>query len=297
MSDPRDVGVGEGGGQTEGAMKRPVTGWKVVTHDLRPPVQGGSPLWNGSLPLELDKVKLDTSEAECAAGWNFCDRLEDAFRIAGLWPTGRPSRAFLVEPLGEIVTRAKKARAESLRIVREATAAEIETALMEFSHQHLQAHATEMAREQMLWRQALARPQHDPAAVEDALLEALTGRDLKWKLKKFESAGAAWDAWVADAWAAGAASTAWGAGAARAAAAAWAAGDAWDAWTALIVYFASRQGWLSVEADLLTRGIRDAYFFGLEVAIPTGPSELGWAMNVSRTVPNGTMPSSQPRKW
>jgi len=46
----------------------------------------------------------------------------------------------------------------------------------------------------------------------------------------------------------------------------------------LTTFFAVKKGWISIPADRHTIGIRDAYAAGLEIAIPTGPSELGWAM-------------------
>ena len=98
-------------------------GFKVFTHDLRPPVQGGEPVWDGSLPFELPKVKVDRSDDECGEGWNFTARSQDALRIAGLWPNGRPSRLFAVEtPRISVVVRGDKSRASRLVIVREGTA-------------------------------------------------------------------------------------------------------------------------------------------------------------------------------
>jgi len=47
----------------------------------------------------------------------------------------------------------------------------------------------------------------------------------------------------------------------------------------LSVSFAARSGWISHAHDLSTIGIRDAYRNGLATAIPTGPEELGWAMD------------------
>jgi len=73
------------------------TAYKVFTHDLRPPVQGGAPVWTGQLPYDLPEVAVDTSGDECASGWNACSTPEDALRIAGLWPDGRPSRLFRID--------------------------------------------------------------------------------------------------------------------------------------------------------------------------------------------------------
>lgn len=41
--------------------------------------------------------------------------------------------------------------------------------------------------------------------------------------------------------------------------------------------FASCQGWVEHEPELLTLGIREAYLNGLEIAVPTGADTLGWA--------------------
>ena len=135
----------------------------------------------------------------------------------------------------------------------------------------------------------------------------LEHRGLDWHLKRYERADAAWDAWAARAawdvrdawdasavrapsaaWDAWAASAAWDAWAARAAWATWAtlatldARAAWGAWDALTVFYASLMGWVEHPADLLTVGLRDAYEYGLGIALPTGPSELGWAMDERR---------------
>ena len=66
---------------------------------------------------------------------------------------------------------------------------------------------------------------------------------------------------------------------ARAARAAWAAWDARDAWDALTVEYAALMGWTKDDPDLHTTGIRDAYRCGLEIVLPTGPNELGWALS------------------
>ena len=89
-------------------MPKPM--WKVLTHDLRSPIQHGEPLWNGALPFRLPRVTVDPGPDECAAGWNFCDRLSTALGIAGLWPTGRPSRAFLIDEPENLLVRGNKLR-------------------------------------------------------------------------------------------------------------------------------------------------------------------------------------------
>jgi len=47
---------------------------------------------------------------------------------------------------------------------------------------------------------------------------------------------------------------------------------------ALCIWYAARRGLFAAAPDMLTVGIRDAYRAGLTLALPTGPSELGWAM-------------------
>ena len=225
--------------------------WKVLTHDYRSPIQGGEPLFNGTLPYRLPVVRLDVGPAECAAGWNFTDNLATALRIGGSWPDGWPSTAFEVEPSADMIQRDDKHRASSLRLVRAATAEEVSIAVLELSAA-FGTHAETMCREQMAWRGALARPQRDPVLVLAGLKTALNVRSLDWTVKKFGDARNAWDAWDAQA--------------------------AQDAWAALTVYYASLMQWITDPPDLLTVGIRDAYSAGLVIALPTGPQELGYAM-------------------
>jgi hypothetical protein len=215
----------------------------------------------------------------------------------------------------DVVEREEKCRAATLHLTRWLDEAEIRDGVLEMSAP-FGAHAETMTSEQMSWRTALARPQHDRANVEAGLRIALATRGLDWQLREFltawdaRAARAAWAAWDArdawdawDAWdaraawdagAAGDAWDAWDARAARAARAAWdaraagAARDAWDAWdawdagaawAAMTVCYTSLMGWIKYPADLLTDGLRDAYSFGLGIALPTGPRELGWAMD------------------
>ena len=65
-------------------------GFKVFTHDLRPPIQGGAPVWNGKLPFEFPTVELDESTDECGAGWNFVKDIKTGLKIAGLWAAKNP---------------------------------------------------------------------------------------------------------------------------------------------------------------------------------------------------------------
>ena len=271
--------------------------WKILTHDWRPPIQGGEPLCRTEdLPLTLPLVSIDTSDRECGAGWNFVDDLGTGFRVAGLWPFGRPAVALVVEPMGEVVTRGDKKRCAQLRLLREATTEEVQDGIVTLSRPFGDL-ADAMAAEQWEWRVAFGRPRRDPQLVEAALQDALTARDLaKWSIHRYDSARAAWDAWDARgaraAWAARDAWAAWDAWAARdaraawAAWAAWAARDArdawaaWDAWDALTIFYASRKGWIGGDPFRATTGIRAAYRSGAEVVLPTGPQELGYAMAV-----------------
>ena len=56
-----------------------MTYWKLLTHDFRPPVQQGEPVWDGlTLPFQLPTVRLDASDVECSFGWNFVEDLATA---------------------------------------------------------------------------------------------------------------------------------------------------------------------------------------------------------------------------
>ena len=92
-------------------------GFKIFTHDLRPPIQGGAPVWNGKLPFEFPTVELDESTDECGAGWNFVKDIKTGLKIARLWPTGRPSRVFSVEATGKVVERCDKIRTDKLTVL------------------------------------------------------------------------------------------------------------------------------------------------------------------------------------
>jgi len=275
-------------------------GFKIFTHDWRSPLQGGAPLKIKTFPHELRKVRLDTSDSECSSGWNYCGDLATAFRIAGLWPTGRPSHAMVFEASEDAIARGDKRRASGGVILSEATDAQVEDAIRTLSIPFGE-HAEYMAQEQILWRKALGRPYHNQERVEEGLLVALKARGLEdWKLKNFAGADEAWAAWEAreareawaawearearearaawEAWEAREAWEAWEAWEAREAWEAWAAWAAWEAREALTVTFASRKGWISVADALLTLGVRDSYLNGLEIAVPVGPKTLGYAM-------------------
>lgn len=261
-------------------------GYKVFTHDLCSPIQGGAPVWTGEVPHELPTVELDKWHDECAAGWNFTHDIKTGLFIAGLWPNGRPSRIFSVEATGTVVERGNKIRSDKVTIISEVSEEDICTAIHDFSFcfKNYQKHMTES---QIAWRRALGRPHHDEGKIQERLEEALAVRGLAWKLKRFESARATWaakDAWAArDTWAAWDTWATWDTWAAWVAkdiqGQDWAPWAAMDARAALMVEFASLMSWVSTSPDYLTRGLRSAYENGLELIIPTGRNELGWSDN------------------
>lgn len=249
-------------------------GYKILTHDGRSPIQGGKPVYDGTLPYELPAVPLDTSDNECGAGWNFCASLNQAATIAGWWPTGRPAQCLVVEANSAVI-RGNKCRAASLRLVRRCTEGEIQQAMRALVAPWAGEHVEALTQEQWLWYIALGRPERDASAVAQGLRAALDRRGLQtWALQQFNDVRDARDAW--DAWDARAAWDAWDAQAARVARDAQAA---WDARDALAVYSAHTLGWPSRrDSDLLTVGLRDAYKAGLEVVVPAAPQTLGWVM-------------------
>src|SRR6266850_2502811 len=231
-----------------------MTFWKLFTHDFCSPLQGGKPVWDGSLPFTLPIVKLDTGDKECSHGWNFVDDLAKGFQIAGMWPNGRPSCVGVIEPSKDAIQRKDKWRSSGGKIVRFATEIEIAQGIEQFS-KVFKGFESEMASEQIAWRYALGRPENNEAAVVEGLEKALAHRGLKWTVKKYGAARDAWAAWAA-----------WDARAARA------------AWAALIHFFAGAKKWVPASPDMLTAGLRDAYINGLEIALPTEKDTLGYAM-------------------
>lgn len=274
--------------------------YKVLTSDLRSPIQGGEPVFDGRTPFELPRVEVDTSDEECGEGWNACREPATALLIGGLWPHGRPSRLFVVETSDPVVERGNKVRAATWTITEEVT--DVTPHVETLTREVLKAGelTAGLVAEQMAWREALARPQRDEEAVEDGLKLVLETRGMDWSLRRFESvedawdaragkgAGAlwaAWDAWVADpimgaraTWAARDASASWDAGVAWDAKGAGAVWATWAAKDACVVWYASQRGWVKHRKDLISRGLREAYRHGLEIAVPTGPRELGWEM-------------------
>lgn len=267
-------------------------GWKVFTHDRRSPIQGGEPVWDGTYPFTLPTVQLDTSDEECAPGWNYCDDIGTVLRVAGLWPDGYPSLVVAVEPGSDALHRGNKWRASSLTLLREATSEEVYEGIRQLSTM-FGIHAERMAEEQIKWRAALGRPVRDVVAVEHALRSALQTRGLvQWGLRQFDTAMAAWDGrYVWSDWDSSAAMTSmtawavmdvinarsmyWTGWNTRGSRGTW---DPRDAWAGLTVTYAALKGWINHPPELLTTGLRDAYQSGLAVALPTGPQELGYVM-------------------
>jgi hypothetical protein len=273
-----------------------MNGWKVLTHDFRPPVQGGDPVWDGRRKT-LNKVELDTGPSSCAAGWNFCRTSNDALRLMGLWPDGYPSLLLRVRGGKDTIERGCKLRSSRLTILEVCSEDEVREEVRRMSRPFGE-HAEVMTEAQMQWRRAFARPHWDAATVEAGLRAALDARGLgEWKLRRYATkrdawAGrdvrAVWAAWSL--WDARVARDSWAAWAARNPNAAWFVRDTWDAWNvrdvqtagdawaALTTQFAALSGWTDHDPMLLTTGLRDAYGHGLAVAVPVGPRTLGWAM-------------------
>lgn len=270
-----------------------IVGWKVLTHDLRSPIRGGTPIWGGSLPVTLTPVAVDQSEEECGAGWASCPYLESALRIAGLWPDGWQSRAFYAEAGGTIVTGVVKNRSTDMRLVREAESSEIAGAVRALSDTSFGVHAEYMAAEQMAWRVAFSRLTTHPPTITAGLAAALAARGLNWTVTKFVSPAAMdWTGSVSRE-----ARWRWAAEESHKAASVmnaegmvarelWRVRGPWkdewdgagckDAQGALMQAYALREGWLPSNTPNLTVGLRDAYAAGLRYVAPASPGVLGW---------------------
>ena len=171
------------------------TAYKVFTHDFRSPIQGGDPVWDGSVPFSLPRVKVDSTNSPCGAGWNACHNLRDALRIGGLWPSGRPSVVARVEIAGALL-RGDKVRCAEMDIVEILSENEVRVGVSELSGA-FGIHAGDMADSQMAWRRALSRPMREECAVKNGLCIALETRGLQWSLRQFDTAWDAWAAWAA----------------------------------------------------------------------------------------------------
>lgn len=179
-------------------------------------------------------------------------------------------------------------------------------------------HTEHMAQEEMLWRDAIRRPYWDPVDAWAGLRDALAARRLgTWTLKEYGTSRGVWAAWDPQyEWepATGQAIARGWLGASRHQVTVselievgWSPSafdytfdplDAWETvsgwapagppslrtWAGyemrdgLMHTLAVRMGWVGGQQDALTRGLRDAYLAGLGIALPVGPSTLGWAM-------------------
>jgi hypothetical protein len=110
-----------------------ITAFKCFTARLCPPIRGGDPVWDGTLPHQLPPVAVDDGQDECAAGWNACAEPHTALKIAGLWPDGWGVRLFEVETDSLVITRGDKLRAATWTITRECGAAEVAAAIRALS--------------------------------------------------------------------------------------------------------------------------------------------------------------------
>ena len=217
------------------------TGYKILTHDWRPPIQGGEPLCDGLLPVTLPLVELDTSPNDCAIGYNYAGSLCEAAKIASFWPAGRPAKCLIVSASDDAIQRKTKRRCSQLTLERLCNEAKIQQSMRELVKDWAGEYTEPLVKEQWLWYEALGRPHYDKDQVVASLHKALKTRGLNWTLKEFRDARAAWAALTLN--------------------------------TSVSLF-----GLKGYAADFLTLGIRDAYLYGLDIAIPTGPSELGWAM-------------------
>jgi len=102
----------------------PTPGFKILTEDFCPPLQGGSPLFtpNTEFPLVLPETVLDTSDSECGAGWNFCEDLDTAFKIIKICGKYGLNRAFRVVGDDTTIKRGDKLRCKQLTIIGECEA-------------------------------------------------------------------------------------------------------------------------------------------------------------------------------
>jgi hypothetical protein len=284
--------------------------YRATTHDLRSPIRGGKPIWDGSVPFRLPEVKCEYSSRQCAPGWYATQFPEEALIMASLWPDGFSARFWRVEAPDEIVVvREKKCRAPWWNIVKEES---IAVALVPIAQGILCQLAPDnlALRESLLiemqaWHTALGRPTHDAARVKAGLRAALDARGLRsWSLQQYRSmphvlsdnytsglrtAFDRWSwfydnilegvvfshqeeylscnhyllAWRLLAWRHHSPSIR-------------CSGE--DAKRALVHWLFAQLGWVDSPADLLARGLREAYHCGLAVVRPVDHNVLGWAM-------------------
>jgi len=215
-------------------------------------------------------------------------------------------------------------RASALTIAAVCTDNEIRKAMREIVYWSLTA--DELVEEQWAWYVALGRPSFEETKVVEGLHAALAHRQLDWTLRRFERAEDAWAARAGElAWALLNGRTAhhderpgptWSGQLGGPSAGLWlepieignftfnaweAQWDRWDPWDvyvanqakhALVGYISLSGGWFTDKTTAnLSVGIRDAYYHGLAVAVPTGPRELGYAMD-SKTYDRERQPST-----
>jgi len=264
-------------------------GYIALTHDLRQPGSMRKPLWDGSVPFDLQ-----TPDADIVGGgttWRNRSGLflwpdgHAALLNSGLWSDGRPSRLYRVE--AESATKCgDRYSARTIKVVDEVCdiRPHVERMAAELFDDR---YCTQMVGEQLAWHAALRRAKHNAAVVDAGLKSALMARGLSgWTLRRYDNANAAVEAHDAlgvhttdiafRTWNTEAVSFCDGG---RSSTQDCDTFGAYDADVALIVMRKSFMGDVSFRGDLLTVGIRDAYAAGLHVAIPTGPAELGWSMD------------------
>jgi hypothetical protein len=258
-------------------------GYKVFTHDLCSPF-GGGPVWDGSLPYDLPA-------AVCAVG-NVQMTAAHAVWFSGLWPNGKPCRMFLLVGL----------TSTNWEAVEEVP---VELYLRELSDAFFGDLSEGMYQEQLAWYKALSRPSSDKSKIITGLNDALYARGLDWELKEFGSMRElidaykqcsfadslrAWDKWYTDdaieataKWMVHSFNT--GVDARINVDYIWSARDFCTKQVkttmhavrnALAVYYVSKEGWVDIQADKLTIGLREAFYNGLDIVAPVGSSTLGW---------------------
>lgn len=239
-----------------------------------------------------------------------CAEPSDALRWGGLWPDGYPSRLVKVQADGELTLDGMRAFAPAFDVIGLVNPAD---ALADFSKVFVDLEE-EMYAEQHAWRRALRRDGNDEDRVRELLDLTLHARGLKlWGVQRFASveqlrtavdpaafytwgavhAQAAFEQWrdeavqdpayetsLRSAWTAWYLQDFWddpdiAADPDSNAEVRW---DVWDAWAALTVYYTVEEGWVELPADVLSRGLREAYGAGLGMAAPVGSGVLGYAM-------------------
>jgi hypothetical protein len=289
-------------------------GWKVLTHNGRLPAPGSPQVWDGTIRTGLPpdrqgaragwSFQLELTSALRTSGLWPIGRPSVVVRVS--------------VPVGQCYSHGETAYAPALLIERRATEEEVVSAIGDLSemfndykHEMMNEQlAWRIALSRPTWDAATVA-----SALREALCARSLG---SWRLQRLASPALAWRAWAEWAAAASlealTARDDWGFRYALRAKREWflksvgATWKTWDPWTttdaeyvsdatteqfqidlcaaraaysanfALTLGFASCQQWLELPPDLLTRGIRRAYEYGLGVALPISPRTLGWAM-------------------